>query len=34
MDSRVVIKDDNLSLTRIEEKCLYCGMCKNVCKNN
>lgn len=33
MDSRVVIKDDNLSLTRIEEKCLYCGMCKNVCKN-
>jgi ferredoxin hydrogenase len=33
MNNRVVITPDNLSLCRIEERCLNCGMCKKICKS-
>lgn len=33
MSNRVVISDNNLSLNRIEEKCLNCGICKKVCSS-
>ena len=31
MDVRVPIEEDNPSIVRDEEKCVKCGMCKNVC---
>ncbi len=31
MDIRVPIEADNPSIVRIEEKCIKCGMCKEVC---
>ncbi|MGN0132437.1 MAG: rubrerythrin [Lachnospiraceae bacterium] len=31
MDIRVPIEEDNPSIVRQEEKCIKCGMCKNVC---
>ncbi len=31
--NRIEIKPGNLSISRIEEKCLNCGMCLNTCKN-
>ena len=30
---RVPIEADNPSIMRIEEKCIKCGMCKNICKD-
>ena len=30
---RVPIEEDNVSITRIEDKCIKCGMCKDVCTN-
>ena len=30
---RVPIELDNPSIMRIEEKCIKCGMCKNMCKD-
>ena len=33
MDVRVPIEPDNPSIRRIEEKCIKCGMCKEVCTN-
>ncbi|MCI6677272.1 MAG: [FeFe] hydrogenase, group A [Clostridiales bacterium] len=33
MDVRVPIELDNPSIRRIEEKCIQCGMCKEVCTN-
>ncbi len=32
MKEKVVISDDNLSITRINEMCLDCGLCKITCK--
>lgn len=34
MDIRVPIEKDNVSICRIEEKCINCGMCKKVCIND
>ena len=31
LDVRVPIEDDNPSIVRDEEKCIKCGMCKNIC---
>ena len=31
LDVRVPIEPDNPSIVRAEEKCIKCGMCKNVC---
>lgn len=31
--NRIEIKPSNLSIDRIEEKCLNCGMCKKTCKS-
>ena len=31
MSVRVPIEQDNPSICRDEEKCIKCGMCKNVC---
>ena len=31
--NRVVVDIDNVSLSRIEEKCISCGMCLKTCKN-
>lgn len=31
LNVRVPIENDNPSIVRIEEKCVSCGMCKNVC---
>ena len=31
LDVRVPIEEDNPSIVRHEEKCIKCGMCKNVC---
>ena len=28
---RVPIEEDNPSIRRLEEKCIRCGMCKEVC---
>lgn len=33
MDVRVPIEQDNPSICRIEEKCIRCGMCREVCMN-
>ena len=33
LEVRVPIEEDNPSITRIESKCIKCGMCKNVCKD-
>lgn len=33
MNNRVVISDDNLSINRIEERCLNCGLCKKTCES-
>lgn len=30
---RVPIEGNNPSITRLEEKCIKCGMCKDVCTN-
>lgn len=30
---RVPIEADNPSIMRVEEKCIKCGMCKNICKD-
>ena len=30
---RVPIEEDNPSIVRIEEKCIKCGSCKEVCQN-
>lgn len=32
MGSRVNISNDNLSITRIEERCINCGQCLSICK--
>ncbi len=32
-DIRVPIDESNPSIVRIEEKCVKCGMCKNICKD-
>ena len=29
---RVTISKDNLSVERIEERCIHCGMCKKTCE--
>ena len=34
MDIRVPIEQDNPSICRAEEKCIKCGMCKEVCTND
>ena len=31
---RVPIELDNPSILRIEDKCISCGLCKNVCQND
>ena len=31
--NRVEVKEDNLCLNRIEEKCINCGMCLKTCKS-
>ena len=31
LDVRVPIEPDNPSIVRDEDKCIKCGMCKNVC---
>ena len=31
LDVRVPIEPDNPSIVRAEEKCIKCGMCKNIC---
>ena len=31
---RVPIEGNNPSITRLEEKCIKCGMCKDVCTND
>lgn len=31
---RVVVKEDNASLARIEEKCINCGVCQKTCLEN
>lgn len=33
LDVRVPIEEDNPSIMRIEEKCIKCGMCKNICRD-
>ena len=33
-DVRVPIEEDNVSIRRIEELCIKCGLCKQVCKND
>ena len=33
LDVRVPIEEDNPSIMRIEEKCIKCGICKNICKD-
>lgn len=32
LDVRVPIDEDNVAIVRHEEKCIKCGMCKNVCE--
>lgn len=34
LDVRVPIEADNVSIMRDEEKCIKCGMCRNVCAND
>ena len=31
LEVRVAIEEDNPSIARNEEKCIKCGMCKEVC---
>ena len=31
--SRIEIKEDNVSINRIEERCINCGMCKKTCES-
>ena len=31
LDVRVPIEQDNPSIMRIEDRCVKCGMCKNIC---
>lgn len=31
--NRIEIKKDNVSINRIEERCINCGMCKKTCEN-
>lgn len=33
VEVRVPIEEDNPSIMRIEEKCIKCGQCKNICKD-
>ncbi len=33
-ENRVIIKKDNISITRVESKCISCGACKSYCKFN
>lgn len=33
LNVRVPIEGNNPSITRLEEKCIKCGMCKDVCTN-
>ena len=33
-DIRVPIEPNNLSITRIEQKCIKCGICKGICKGS
>ena len=33
VEKRVQINPDNPSIARIEEKCINCGICKNICEN-
>lgn len=33
VDVRVPIEEDNVSIMRIEEKCIKCGKCKNICQD-
>lgn len=33
MDIRVPIESDNPSIMRIEEKCIKCGMCRDICRD-
>lgn len=33
MDIRVPIEKDNPAIARAEEKCIKCGMCKDICQN-
>ena len=33
LNVRVPIEENNVSITRLEEKCVKCGMCKDVCTN-
>ena len=33
MNNKVNISSDNISIYRIEEKCLNCGMCLKTCKS-
>ena len=33
VEKRVQISPDNPSIARIEEKCINCGICKNICEN-
>lgn len=34
MSIRVPIEEDNPSIQRIEERCIKCGMCKEVCTHS
>ena len=33
ISNAIPIDEDNPSIYRIKEKCINCGMCKNVCEN-
>ena len=33
MDIRVPIELDNPSIMRFEEKCIKCGMCRDICRD-
>ena len=32
-DKKIPIAEDNPAIERIEEKCINCGRCKDICKN-
>ena len=32
LDVRVPMDEDNVAIVRHEDKCIKCGMCKNVCE--
>jgi len=34
VDKKVFISDDNLSINRVQAKCINCGVCSRVCKNS